>query len=117
MTRYEAVSFLESKFLQGYWLSRKDIMVLTEYSADVNQLVRGVRERGIPVVCLSAQPANETKWGILPESLHQHAKNPHSFRMTNLALIDNSHKANAIKKVVRIKKQYGKQLIQNIIKK
>lgn len=117
MTRYEAVSFLESKLLQGYWLSRKEIMVLTEYNADVNQLIRGVRERGIPVICLSVQPASETKWGILPESLHQHAKNPHSFRMANLSLIDTSHKTNAIKKVVRIEKQYGKQLIQDIIEK
>ncbi|HHI4957636.1 TPA: hypothetical protein ACP5S6_004571 [Vibrio parahaemolyticus] len=113
MNRYKALLTIEIKFLQGFWLTRKEIMVLTDYSTDVTHLVQGLRERGIPVQCVKGKPANKSKWGLKPSDLTQHMKNPYMFRTQNIERVAIKRKENAIKNVLRIENQYGANLILN----
>ncbi|TOG11945.1 hypothetical protein CGJ08_14960 [Vibrio parahaemolyticus] len=113
MNRYKALSIIEIKLLQGFWLTRKEIMVLTDYSSDVTHLVQGLHERGVPVLCVKGKPANKSKWGLKPSDLTQHMKNPYMFRTQNIERVTIKRKENAIKNVLRIENQYGANLILN----
>ncbi len=115
MNRFFALSIIEAKFLQGIWLTRKEIMALTNYCADVTHIVRGLRERGVPVSCLSGKPANKSKRGVLPADLINHTKKPFEFRAKILEHGKTEHKINAIKKVRKIQSQYGDKLIMSAI--
>ncbi|HCH1966391.1 TPA: hypothetical protein NKR26_002685 [Vibrio parahaemolyticus] len=115
MERHSTLSIIEIKFLQGFWLTRKEIMALTDYCADVTHLVRGLRERGVPVQCLPGKIANKTKWGVKADDLANHLKNPYVFRAKNIASEDLKHKENAIKSIRRIENTYGANLILDVI--
>lgn len=115
MNRYKALLTIEIKFLQGFWLTRKEIMVLTDYSTDVTHLVQGLRERGIPVQCVSGNPANKTKWGVKPEDLATHMKQPYEFRAANIQRVGFKRKENAVKSIRRIESKYGANLILNTV--
>lgn len=116
MERHTALTTLEIKFLQGFWLTRKEIMMLTGYCADVTHLMRGLRERGIPVECVKGKPAHKTKWGIKPADLAKHRKNPYAFRSENIERVRFNRKNNAIKNLRRIVFEYGDNLILETIK-
>ncbi|HCG5954459.1 TPA: hypothetical protein NJ081_002914 [Vibrio parahaemolyticus] len=113
MERNKSLSIIEIKFLQGFWLTRKEIMVLTDYSTDVTHLIQGLRERGIPVQCIKGKPAQKTKWGVKPADLVKHKKNPFLFRSQNIERVAIKRKESAIKNVLRIENQYGANLILN----
>ncbi len=115
MDRNSALSVIEIKFLQGFWLTRKEIMALTDYCADVTHLVRELRERGVSVLCIPGKIANKTQWGVKADDLANHLKNPCAFRANNLAFEDFKHKENAIKSIRRIENTYGANLILDVI--
>ncbi|HCH3850167.1 hypothetical protein ACEV8X_03330 [Vibrio parahaemolyticus] len=115
MKRYKALSIIEIKFLQGFWLTRKEIMVLTDHCVDVTHLIQGLRERGIPVQCIKGKPAQKTKWGVEPADLVKHKKNPFLFRSQNIERLGKKRQENAVKNIRRIESQYGANLILNIV--
>lgn len=111
MTRYEAVLLLEAKFLSGFWLTRQQIMLLTGYNADVTHLVRGVRERGVPVTSIPSKPPCKTIWGVTLKDLKKHETNPHKFRSENLNYLQAKHEVSDMKQVRRIYKEHGALII------
>ncbi|MDW3114531.1 hypothetical protein [Vibrio sp. 1727] len=115
MNRYTALSIIEAKFLQGFWLTRQEIMVLTDHCVDVTHLIQGLRERGIPVQCIKGKPAQKTKWGVKPADLVKHKKNPFLFRTQNIECVVIKRKENAIKSIRRIESNYGANLILNTV--
>lgn len=117
MKRRECATILAKVLLDGKKPTRKEVMEMIDYNADMTHLLITIREWGLPVQCKPQQPANKTYWYLPNEKIDAYRQDTQAFVLTQKKITKKNKKYTASRKVKAISEQYGIEFIKNSITK